>query len=146
MEAMSEKKMIPVITDDIVNEILNRDIRAYEFFLHSPIPAVMISSSGYFTAVNFQFTKMVGYTDMELSSMPFLMFIHKSDMEKTRNCLLKMRNRTDVVCNGLTSRFRVNPNSQAYKKGEYVRMSWYSSKASSKKGLTIAQAIFEDYE
>lgn len=83
-------------------------------------------TSGYFIEVNPEFERVLGYTDDELTSRPFVDFVHPEDREDTLLALGKLGSNIDV--RGFTNRYICKDGSvvwlewqaRAYEDGELV--------------------------
>jgi PAS domain S-box-containing protein len=74
------------------------------------------NSNGYFTKVNPAFCNLLGYTETELTAVPFINFIHPDDIIQTKNeynsIVEKEKNANEFI------------NRYQTKKGEYKWISW----------------------
>ena len=88
-------------------------------FESTPDIITITNSKGYFTKVNPTFRKLLGYSEKELTSKPFISFVHPKDVENTANeykgIILKEKKTYNLV-----NRYRT-------KNGNYKWISWSSS-------------------
>jgi len=72
-------------------EILERDRSIEELERIFNLSNDLIGSGnldGYFTKINYAFEKILGYTEKEFLENPFIFFIHKEDVERTKQTLV----------------------------------------------------------
>lgn len=89
------------------------------FFNYSPDILAIASPRGYFTKVNPAFCKLLGYTEEELTTVPFTEFLHPDDLVQTTDEF----NETSTgarLANNFVNRYRT-------KSGDYRHISWSSS-------------------
>uniref|UniRef100_UPI0025F93647 PAS domain-containing protein n=1 Tax=Marivirga sp. TaxID=2018662 RepID=UPI0025F93647 len=100
------------------------------FFESAPEILAIASPDGNFVKVNTAFSKLLGYSQEELTSKPFSEFIHPEDLKETiteyDDSLEKNR-----VTNNFTNRYIT-------KSGEYKWISWSSSKVFGEEGYFFA--------
>lgn len=89
------------------------------FFEYAPDILAIASDRGKFVKVNPAFCKLLGYSAKELTSTPFIEFIHPADLERTQS-EYKDTITGDRNSNNFTNRYRT-------KKGNYKWISWSSS-------------------
>lgn len=82
------------MAQDRERKILEERDRVFRYSLDLQCVA---RTDGYFISVNPTFTRILGYTEEELLSRPFLEWIHPDDVEPTRKVLETLSSGTDVV-------------------------------------------------
>lgn len=89
------------------------------FFNFSPDILAIASPRGYFTKVNPAFCQLLGYTEQELTEVPFSEYVHPDDLTPT---LQEFRETSgaDRLSKNFVNRYRT-------KSGEYRYISWSSS-------------------
>ena len=88
------------------------------------------SLDGYFKRVNANFSRVLGYSDAELVSRPFLDFVHPDDVESTVRVMKKLSEGSPVV--QFQNRYRDNG-------GQYHWMEW-TAKSIPKENIVFAVA------
>ena len=88
------------------------------------------SLDGYFKRVNSNFSRVLGYSDAELVSRPFLDFVHPDDIESTVRVMKKLSEGNPVV--QFRNRYRDN-------RGQYHWMEW-TAKSIPKENIVFAVA------
>ncbi len=86
-----------------------------KFFSLSPDLLCIASVAGYFVKINPSFTEILGYSENELLSQPFVNLIHPEDLDKTQAELNKLENGAERL------HFE---NRYCCKDGEYRWFSW----------------------
>ena len=74
--------------------------------------------NGYFIKINPSFEKILGYSEKELLSQPFIQFVHPDDVNETLITLQKLNQGED--CTDFISRYRKSS-------GEYIYISWHAT-------------------
>lgn len=105
------------------------EIELYQFFHNSPDILIIASPDGYFKKVNPAFCNLLGYTEEELLSTPFITLIHPDDINNT----------TQEFEVSITSQRKAANFENRYKtkNGEWKWISWSSSEVFSKDGLAF---------
>jgi len=88
-----------------------------DFFTSSPDLMAIAKEDGYFRKTNPSFSKILGYTEEELKTTPFIKFIHPEDLLKSKHAIRRVV-RGETVSN-IELRFRA-------KDGSYRAISWSS--------------------
>lgn len=89
------------------------------FFNYSPDILAIASPKGYFTKVNPAFCQLLGYTEEELTQVPFIEYLHPDDAEKTSEEFAETSTGYRLAKN-FVNRCRT-------KTGDYRHISWSSS-------------------
>jgi len=97
---------------------MNEEMNAL-MFESAPDIITIVNSEGYFTKVNPTFSKLLGYSEKELTSKPFISFLHPKDVENTANEYKDIISKEKKAYNFI-NRFRT-------KNGNYKWISWSSS-------------------
>lgn len=101
-----------------------------EFFINSPDILAIADSNGYFRKVNPSFCKLLGYSEKELTSKPFVEFLHPDDLNITnkeyRETISGLRQADNFV-----NRYRTST-------GDYKWISWKSSELFGDDGVAYA--------
>lgn len=123
---MSEKK------NGLISRARVADLSIYqEFFELSPDLMCVANTEGIFVIVNPAFTSILGYSFEELTSRPFISFVHPDDLDETLKVM------SDVTVNNAST---VNfENRYITKAGEVVHLQWVSAPPNSD-GYIFAQA------
>lgn len=87
-------------------------------FKSSPDLMALVGIDGRFRKVNNAFNKVLGYSHEEMTSSPFMQFVHPEDILATENQFKK--NQKGSQTDGFVNRFRT-------KSGDYKWIRWYSS-------------------
>jgi len=75
---------ILVFISEVVNELNKIENLEYKMFFDVSVEMFCIANTdGYFVKTNEAFTKVLGYTEMELKQVPFLEFVHPNDKQAT---------------------------------------------------------------
>lgn len=128
------------IDKEFVGEVLNRlalqigfDIQRKQtsdelksFFKFSPQLICIVGTDGFYRKVNPEFTRLLGYSEKELLTKPFHLFVHPDDRGKSLATL--EQNNTGYVTKGFENRYIT-------KKGEVKWISWQSSELLEEEGL-----------
>lgn len=131
------------IDKEFVGEVLNRlalqigfDIQRKQtsdeinnFFQHSPQLICIVGTDGFYRKVNPEFTRLLGYSEKELLTKPFHLFVHPDDRSKSLDTL--DQNKTGYVTESFENRYIT-------KKGEVKWISWQSSELLEEQGLLYA--------
>jgi serine/threonine-protein kinase len=88
------------------------------------------NTQGYFWRVNDNFTRALGYTVKELTSKPFLEFVHPDDQPKTINEVLKLSRGEPTI--QFINRYR-------HKNGSYISLEW-TARSLEEEGVIYAVA------
>lgn len=102
------------------------------FFNLSPDLACIASTNGYFLKINTAWQALLGYTEQELISSPFMNFVHPEDAEATTREVGRLRNGSTTF--DFTNRYRC-------KDGSYRWLEW---KATSAVDNTVIYATARD--
>lgn len=97
---------------------MNEEMNAL-MFESAPDIITIANSEGYFTKVNPTFSKLLGYSEKELTSKPFISFLHPKDVENTANEYKDIISKEKKAYNFI-NRYRT-------KNGNYKWISWSSS-------------------
>lgn len=85
------------------------------FFEGAPYGCVVAEKTGHFIVVNEQFASMLGYTKKELTDVPFMRFVHPSDIAATRTAMENLDMGASVI--DFRNRYR-------RRDGRYVWIRW----------------------
>ncbi|MEZ6121910.1 MAG: protein kinase [Planctomycetaceae bacterium] len=85
---------------------------------------------GYFRRINGNFHRILGHSEADLMSRPFLEFVHSEDQQETIDCMSVLREGQPVV--RFQNRYRTAT-------GDYLRLEW-TAKAIESEGLIFAVA------
>tara|TARA_R110000868_G_scaffold115679_8_gene308789 strand:+ start:1622 stop:2029 length:408 start_codon:yes stop_codon:yes gene_type:complete len=110
------------------------------FFKLSPDLFCVAGNSGYFKMVNGAWTTALGWSTKEMTSIPYIKFIHPDDVEPTRK-ILQLLNDHDITkfCNRYKRKpSTINEAGQVAGNDDYVSLEW--SATSWNNGLTYAVA------
>ena len=99
------------------------------FFDYSPNLICVVGTDGFFRKVNPAFSRILGYSEAELLSRPFHVFVHPEDRHKSLDTL--ERNQTGYVTEGFENRYIA-------KNGEIKWISWNSSEHLDEEGFMFA--------
>jgi len=99
------------------------------FFSRSPDLLSIVAPDGFFKKVNPAFTKLLGYSEEELTGKPFLHFVHPDDVNAT------VLSHKDAMSDKLNYVFE---NRYLTKSGEWKWISWSSSEVLNENGLIYA--------
>lgn len=89
------------------------------FFNFSPDILAIASPRGYFTKVNPAFCQLLGYSEQELTEVPFVEYVHPDDLIPTNN-EFDETSTADRLAKNFVNRYRT-------KSGDYRYISWSSS-------------------
>lgn len=103
---------------DITEEVL-RGREVENFFELSADLQCISNMEGYFLKVSPSWSKLLGYSEDELLSQPFINFVHPEDKNKTADEIGDIRNTSQAIYNF--------ENRYIKKNGDVVRLSWNSS-------------------
>ncbi|WP_296621662.1 PAS domain S-box protein, partial [Marivirga sp.] len=100
------------------------------FFESAPEILAVVSPNGNFVKVNPAFCNLLGYTEEELTSQPFIDFIHPDDLEET----------TEEFGETITGERHANNFINRYKTkdGNYKWISWFSSDPFGQEGFVFS--------
>lgn len=116
-------KILETLQGFLGNEIRRKrqEVELKLFFESSPDILAIASPNGYFTKVNPAFCQILGYTEKELTFVPFEQFLHPEDKPGTK---VEFEETIDGsrLSNNFINRYRM-------KSGEYRFISWSSSKS-----------------
>lgn len=116
-------KVTQILRDNLEqkNLIAHKIACAYDTAFES-VPGLSVTADrhGYFVEVNHQWEKILGWSKKELTSTPFIDFVHPDDRAATLQVYEDqiMRGKTAIE---FSNRYR-------HKQGHYIRMEWYSSR------------------
>tara|TARA_R110002050_G_scaffold217038_2_gene353104 strand:+ start:879 stop:6770 length:5892 start_codon:yes stop_codon:yes gene_type:complete len=85
---------------------------------------------GYFVKVNEAFCDLLGYTEQELTSIPYIKFVHPKDVVKTSKKLQSFNEENEGQVHNFVNRYRC-------KDGSYKWISWSTSKKYGEHGLVF---------
>jgi PAS domain S-box-containing protein len=102
------------IAQDITDRI-NTEIELNKFFKLSNDLLCLANFDGYFLKLSHGWKKILGYTIQELTSKPFIHFVHPDDVEKTLSELSHLKVGDHVI--GFENRYR-------HKNGTYRILNW----------------------
>ncbi len=96
------------------------------------------STDGYFLRVNMNFSKILGYTNEELTSCPFLDFVHPDDREKTTVVIVQLSNGEPIV--QFLNRYR-------HARGHYLWLEWSAQTVPEERAIyAVARDVTERVE
>ncbi|MEH6403932.1 MAG: PAS domain S-box protein [Sneathiella sp.] len=102
-----------------------------EFFFEASLDMLCIASmDGFFRRINPSFSRLLGFSDEELLSKPFLDFVHPKDIEATKKIFGQMQQGANTT--NFENRYRRVD-------GDYLILSW-SAHTNSEQGLIYAIA------
>ncbi len=121
------------LKDFIGAEIIRKQQEEELFLLFesSPDILVIVSPNGYFTRVNHALCELLGYTDREIKSTPFINFIHPDDLKNTQNMYKELSASGEKNQNDFINRYRT-------KDGKYKWISWNTSEVFGEDGSAFA--------
>jgi serine/threonine-protein kinase len=90
------------------------------------------NTQGFFWRLNDNFTRTLGYTTKELTSKPFIEFVHPDDQPSTLNEILKISRGEPTI--QFTNRYR-------HKNGHYISLEWTARKL---EGEDLIYAVARD--
>ena len=125
-------RIIENLTEFIGAEILRKhqEDEMLLLFESSPDILAIISSNGIFSKVNPAFCKLLGYTAEEITSTPFVNFLHPDDLKAT-NQVYDESISGEKSADNFVNRYRT-------KAGNYVWISWSSSNLFGDEGYAFA--------
>lgn len=102
---------------DMVSKLNNIETDLSMFFQEIPVLFCVADKKGNFKQVNPAWTELLGWTKEELTSKPWVYFVHPEDVEKTIKAaeILEGQPLTNFV-----NRYKV-------KSGGYIPIRWYAS-------------------
>jgi PAS domain S-box-containing protein len=120
---------ILVFISEVVNELNKIENLEYKMFFDVSVEMFCIANTdGYFVKTNEAFTKVLGYTEMELKQVPFLEFVHPNDKQATLETFQYLKD--EKYISDFINRYKT-------KTGEYKSLRW---KAYSYNGIVYATA------
>ena len=120
---------ILVFISEVVNELNKIENLEYKMFFDVSVEMFCIANTdGYFVKTNEAFTKVLGYTEMELKQVPFLEFVHPNDKQATVETFQYLKD--EKYISDFINRYKS-------KTGEYKSLRW---KAYSYNGIVYATA------
>jgi PAS domain S-box-containing protein len=110
------------LTEELIakDQELKNSNEVLSAFFDMSLDLLCIARNGYFKRLNPAWAKVLGYSEEELLSVPFMDFIHPDDVEKTRAML------SDLHEGQPATYFR---NRYRKKDGTYVTLCWTSAPA-----------------
>lgn len=125
-------KALDSLNDFIGAENMRKQEEEEMFLLFESSPDILAIASpdGYFTRVNPAFCKLIGYTSEEITSTPFIEFIHPEDLNNTAQTFEETIT-GDKTANNFINRYRT-------KNGNYRWISWNSSEIFGDEGYAFA--------
>lgn len=102
------------IAQDITDRI-NTEIELNKFFSLSNDLLCLANFDGYFLKLSHGWKKILGYTQQELTSKPFISFVHPEDIKKTLSELSHLKEGDHVI--GFENRYK-------HKNGSYRILNW----------------------
>jgi PAS domain S-box-containing protein len=111
------KELIPFIGSELRRKQQEEELQL--FFSYSPDILAIASPRGHFSKVNPAFCKLLGYTEEELTSVPFTEFLHPDDLNQTQKEFDETAT-GERLSNNFVNRYRT-------KSGDYRHISWSSS-------------------
>ena len=111
---------------ELTKELTEDHIACRIFFKLSPDLFCVIDDGGYFKKTNNVWTTMLGWSTKEITSIPYVKFIHHDDVELTRK-ILRLLNNLDVV--KFHNRYKRKPGTidgagQVAGNDDYVSLEW----------------------
>jgi len=106
-----------VLVRDITQRIeAEKKLKEFEYFFNNSNDFSCIANAeGYFEIINPSFTKVLGYSPDELSSKPFLHFVHPDDIDSTLEVYDQLKSGATVI--NFINRYRKND-------GRYLLFDW----------------------
>ncbi len=111
------RELMPSIGAELIRKQQEEELQY--FFNYAPDILAIASPRGYFTKVNPAFCKLLGYTEEELTSVPFSEFLHPVDLNQTE-VEFSETSTGERLASNFVNRYRT-------KAGEYKYISWSSS-------------------
>lgn len=128
IESITLNSIAPFIGAEIVRKQQEEEMRL--LFESSPDILSLASPDGYFTKVNPAFSELLGYSEEELTSVPFHEFLHPDDLKRTdkeyRDTITGERK-----ANNFINRYRT-------KSGSYKWIAWVTSDLINEDGHVFA--------
>lgn len=125
------------LSEKIIDDIFETEYNIMELFNRSPVLFAVTDSDGYFKIVSNSWENTTGYSKEELTSKPWIEFVHPNDAGKTMTTYEETENGY-LPTHGFKNRYKV-------KSGGWVELEWFST-GSSLNGLNLAIAIPRRYE
>lgn len=111
------RELMPFIGAELRRKQQEEELQA--FFNYAPDILAIASPRGYFTKVNPAFCRLLGYTEEELTTVPFSEFVHPADLNQTE-VEFSETSTGDRLASNFVNRYRT-------KAGDYRYISWSSS-------------------
>ena len=86
-----------ISTDITERKILSESLKAADAFFNMSIDSLVIASQDKFIKINPSLSKILGYSDEELLSQPFMTFIFPEDVSSTQEEIEKLKKGTNLV-------------------------------------------------
>lgn len=125
-------KVLSQLNDFIGAEIMRKQEEEEMLLLFESSPDILAiaSPNGHFTRVNPAFCELLGYSAKEITSTPFINFIHPDDLNNTKNTYVESITGVKKA-NNFINRYRT-------KNGSYRWISWNSSDIFGDEGYAFA--------
>ncbi|TAH00858.1 MAG: PAS domain S-box protein [Sphingobacteriales bacterium] len=112
-----QKKSLELLAEEVVSLIVEKrqkeEIKYYEHLFNISNDMVCIAGiDGYFKKINLAFTAILGWDEATLLNTPFFDFIHPSDIENSKEQLLKLSNGEKIT--SFLLKFRTKENDYKY--------------------------------
>ncbi len=125
---IDEIKAVQLRLENTFTELKNKETEISNFFQLSLEMLCVASTDGFFKRINPSFERILGYSQEELLTQPFINFIHPDDVEATLQEVQKLSEGQDTI--GFENRYRCID-------GSYR---WFKWMATSHQGLLYAIA------
>ena len=109
---------------ELTESLENAELEILAFFDLCPNLLAIVNLSGYFTKVNSYWTTTLGWSHAELTSKPWLHFVHPDDVVNTIRIFKTMVGGKKML--NFVNRYK-------HRNGDYIRVSWDASELHSTK-------------
>ncbi len=115
-----QKRALKTLSTEVISAIeqakIEKERVQYQRFFEMSLDLLCIAdTNGYFKQINPSFSSMLGYTQEELLSQPFVNFVHPDDLSKTYQEMDKLNSGEKSI--GFENRYKT-------KEGNYVWLHW----------------------
>lgn len=132
--------MTKELTYKELSYLIDHEFTILDLLDKAPFLVAVSNTKGFIVRVNESWQKITGFTDAEISSKPFMSFLHPEDIERTLNHYYNGEHffKDAKVTEGFENRYKC-------KKGGYAKLEWHST-GQNINGLNLSIAIFKGYE